>query len=339
MKKNFFILIAMAAIMSIFVSCGNNNMINGWYTDYDSALKAAKSGNRTILLLLSSDTDLEVTAKALDALVKKDNTFSKAVKKDFVCLFFDFTNIKDRLSSLDENASEKEKKAYEKDKKLLDRKFFIADHFLCGNETPCARLISSDGYYIADVNFDYASENADAYVQILKSYETEIKYRNDLIAATKKGSALEKVAAFDALYESLPESNRIGETQIHKAILSLDKKNESGLVEKYLAESINAEAYSCIMKLDIDGAVSVYEKRVEDERLSAETKQELLCYAATIAMHSNTVQFDKVIGLYQKAFDVAPESSLAPKIQETIAAINKAKEEYTAQLSSSAEGK
>ena len=83
MKKNFFILIAMAAIMSIFVSCGNNNMINGWYTDYDSALKAAKSGNRTILLLLSSDTDLEVTAKALDALVKKDNTFSKAVKKDF----------------------------------------------------------------------------------------------------------------------------------------------------------------------------------------------------------------------------------------------------------------
>lgn len=339
MKKNFLFSMIFISVLSIFVSCSNKNMINGWYTDYDSALKAAKSGNRSILLLLTSDTDLDFTAKAIDALVRKDDTFSKSVKKDFVCLFFDFTNIKDKLSVLDENATNKAQKAYEKDRKILDRKFFIADHFLCGNDTPCARLISSDGYYITDVNFDYATENVGAYVKILETYQDEIKFRNDLIAATKKGSSLERVVAYDALYESLPESNRIGETQIHDAILSLDKKNESGLVEKYLAESINAEAYAKIMKLDIDGAVAVYEKRIEDERLSPDVKQELLCYAAAVSMHSNTVQFDKVIDLYQKAFDVAPESELASDIKNTILAVELAKEDYATQQATASESK
>ena len=56
-------------------------------------------------------------------------------------------------------------------------------------------------------------------------------------------------------------------------------------------------------------------------------------------MHSNTVQFDKVIDLYQKAFDVAPESELASDIKNTILAVELAKEDYATQQATASESK
>ena len=166
--------------------------------------------------------------------------------------------------------------------------------------------------------FDFASDNVEGYISMVKNEADTVKEVNDMVAATKKGTNLERVNAINTLYDSQSETHRLLLSNLCREVVKLDKNNESGLLSKYLFAVANADAYEKLIKLEVAEAIKVYEKAAEDARLEAADKQNLYYIAANILASSGTTDYEYVVKLLQNALDADPESSYAEGLQKTI---------------------
>lgn len=322
MKKIIGFLTAAAAALTL-VSCGAKTDAAGWYDDFEAAKKAARSADKNILLFVNSDMDVPETADGVQFLLGSD-AFTKAVKDKFVCVHFDFTDLAAAMAVVPEGATNKEQKAAESRKKKLNSQFQVADGFMI-QETPAVVLATKDGYYITDVSFDFLGTSASGYVSSLALEDSAIDEMNAMVAATKKGSVVERVKAIDALYESQAEGHRLLLADLCRQVLSLDKKNDSGLVSKYIVAVAHADAYSYLVTGDVENVLAVYEKNAADKRISPEDAQTLYYIAANVLANTRVGDADKIIELLEKAVNAAPESEYVETLMQILDSVREMK--------------
>lgn len=322
MKK---ITILIAVICALSVSCTKGKNSYGWYTDFDSAKNAAKSQKKNILLFVSSFRDFDGAQDAVNMLTQSKD-FTKALKNKYVCVYFDFSEADKLSGDAFENSTAAEQKRIEQKRTEMQKQFSTADSYAV-RDTPAAILTTADGYYITDVDFDYKPTSIDGYVGVLASEEDSIKEINDMVAAVKKSSGVKKVQAIDALYMNTPETYRIPLADLIKQVPSADKKDESGLVSKYIREYAYIQVYEMLKNLDVDGAVNIYEKTAENPRISQDDKQMLYYAAANTLALTGLKNSDKVIALLRSSYDAAPESEYAETIKLTADNIEKTAQE------------
>lgn len=312
MKKNGFVVVVFAALLTL-CSCGAKADKNGWYSDFDGAKKVAQAKNKNMIIMVNSDYDIEGAAVGVEALTGSDG-FTKALSDGYVCVHFDFTNLQAAMEGPGMDATNAEQKAAEKHKALLQRQFYVAD-MLAIQETPALVITTRDGYFITNITSDFASSSVDGYVGLVKAEKQLVDETTLKVEATKVGSAKERIAAIDAIYESSTENQRLALVDLSKKLVELDKKNDTGLVGKHLFSIANSEAFAKINTMDYVGAIKIYSNYAEDKRMKPIDSQALYFMAASTIARSGIDNVDAILNYLQKAIDVSPESENVENIK------------------------
>ena len=314
MKKIGIIAGAIALVIGL-CSCGPKPNANGWYQDFEQAKKACGS-SKSVFLLVTSEGDPVESAAGIKAITEAPD-FAKALNKSFVCCHFDFSQAAIDETVVQDGATEKEQKAAENKKKAIQKRFETATMYAVEN-TPTVVIISSEGYWINSVNLPFESDSVDGYIAEIKEYENDVAQMKAYVAATKKGSKVEKVQAIDKLFNTQPEACQIFMKDLVKKVPAMDKKNESGLVGKYIVASANSDAYDCIVKGNVQQAADILAKSAKNPLLAPTETQSLYYFAANILAQSNSSDFDTIIDLLNKAIEVDAESPYNDELKKII---------------------
>ena len=316
MKKNGFIgffTLSLCLLSLSLASCGGKKDANGWYTNFDDAKKAAMAKNKSIVLFVNSIYDDESTADGVK-LLTQTNEFTRAVSEDFVCLHFDFTTIPEIMGKSMEGLTGKEQKELEKKQRALKEQFAYADMYAV-RDTPACVILSKEGFYITQVNFDYLDTSISGYKSCLYLEIGTVEDFDALLKKARKGSVTERMAAYDELYGSVEEMVQPAMIALWKEAVKADKNNVTGSVGKFIMTSASVDAYEKISERKFEDGANVYQKYAEDSRLSADEKQTLLFYAAQVLLTSGSTQYDKIALILQSAIDASPESQYAETLK------------------------
>lgn len=314
MKK----IMAAVAVLSalILASCGTSQNSNGWYSDFNAAKKAAQAKNKEILFFVNSDSDVPGSENGVRAVLSKE--FVDSVKSDFVCVHFDFTDLQS-VFGVAENSeiSSREQKNLEKRRALLNSQFKVAD-FYGIRETPVLNILSKEGYFISEINCEFNSDSIEGFSSLLKLEADEISNFNKKVAATKKGSKTEKIDAIDVLFEEAADVHKLALYDLLEKAVSMDSKNSSGKIGKYLFQIAHTDAYDKLLEQDFAGALKIYEKCAENKYMTPEYAQSLYFMCAELASKIPNVDSEDVISYMRQSVQAAPESELVPQIQQYI---------------------
>lgn len=309
---------ALICVLSLVLSaCSSKKNSNGWYTDFDEAKKAAKAHNKSIVLFVNSMYDDDSTADGVK-LLTETSEFTKAVSEDFVCVHFDFTNIQEIMGKSLEGLTGKEQKALEAQQQALKTKFAYADMYAV-RDTPCAIILSKEGFYITQVKFDYLDTSVSGYKGCLYLEIGTVEDFDALLKKARKGTVPERMAAYDEIYGSVEEMVQPSMVALWKEAMNADKNNISGSASKYVMTCASVEAYEKINERKFDEGAQVFQKYSEDNRLSGEEKQTLLFYSAQVLLSSGSAQYDKIALVLQAAIDADSESQYAETLKSYLA--------------------
>lgn len=311
MKKLFIAIFAFSAL--ILASCGKNQDSNGWYSDFEAAKKVAQAKNKEILFFVNSDSDVDGSEKGVQAILSKE--FVDSVKDNFVCVHFDFTDLQSVFGETE--ISSQDQKKLEKRRALLNKQFKIAD-FYGIRETPVINILSKEGYFISEVNCEFNSDSIEGFAGLLELESDEIAEFNKKVALTKKGLKLDRIEAIDALFEDAADVHKLALYDLLKKAVSIDSKNSSGKIGKYIFQIAHTEAYDKLLEQDIAGALKIYEKCAENKYMSPENVQSLYFMCAELASKLPDAKVEDIISYMNQSVAAAPESPLVPQIQQYI---------------------
>lgn len=313
MKKVFTAIFAFSAL--ILASCGKNQDSSGWYSDFETAKKVAQAKNKEILFFVNSDSDVAGSEKGVQAVLSKE--FVDSVKDDFVCVHFDFTDLQSVFGIAENEISSRDQKSLEKRRALLNKQFKVAD-FYGIRETPVINILSKEGYFISEVNCEFNSDSIEGFAGILELEADEIEEFNKKIALTKKGSNLDRIEAIDAVFEDAADVHKLALYDLLKKAVSIDSKNSSGKIGKYVFQIAHTEAYDKLLEQDIAGALKIYEKCAENKFMSPENIQSLYFMCAELASKLPDANVEDILSYMKQSVAAAPESELVPQIQQYV---------------------
>lgn len=313
MKKIMIAVSVFAAL--ILASCDKSQDSNGWFSDFEAAKKTAQTKNKEILFFVNSDADVPGSENGVQAILSKE--FVDSVKDGFVCVHFDFTDLQSVFGVSENEISSKEQKNLEKRRELLNKQFKIAD-FYGIRETPVINILSKDGYFISEINCEFNSDSMEGFAGLLKLEADEIAEFNKKVASTKKGSKQEKIDAIDVLFEEAADVHKLALYDLLKKAVSIDSKNDSGKIGKFIVQIAHTDAYNKLLTQDVAGALKIYEKCAENKFISPEDVQSLYFMCAELAIKLPDAKAEDVISYMNQAVQAAPESQLVPQIQQYI---------------------
>ncbi len=311
MKKLMIALSVFAALL--LTSCGKKQNANGWFTNFEDAKKVAQSKDKAILLFVNSDMDATGSEKGVETVLSKD--FVDLVSDRYVCVHFDFTDISSVFSDAEKEISSKEQKALEKRAAELTEQFKVADEYGI-QTTPIFNILTKEGYYVTEPACEFSSNSAEGYAGAVGVEDALVSEYNERVAATKKGSALEKVAAIDSLYKDAAEIHHVAMYDLVKKLVSLDPKNKSGLLGEYYFQLANLEAYKKIIDQDTAGAVRVYTEYAEHKAIEPLDSQTLYYLAAQLSSRLPETEAADLLELLEKSINAAPESEYVGTIEQ-----------------------
>ncbi len=313
MKKIMIAVSVFAAL--ILASCRKSQDSNGWFSDFDAAKKTAQTKNKEILFFVNSDADVPGSESGVQTILSKE--FVDSVKDGFVCVHFDFTDLQSVFGVSENEISSKEQKNLEKRRELLNKQFKIAD-FYGIRETPVINILSKDGYFISEINCEFNSDSMEGFAGLLKLEADEIAEFNKKVASTQKGSKQEKIDAIDVLFEEAADVHKLALYDLLKKAVSIDSKNDSGKIGKFIVQIAHTDAYNKLLVQDVAGALKIYEKCAENKFISPEDVQSLYFMCAELATKLPNSKAEDVISYMNQAVQAAPESQLVPQIQQYI---------------------
>lgn len=323
MKKLMIFVSVISALL--LVSCGKKQDKNGWFTNFNDAKKVAESKDKAILLFVNSNMDVERSEKGVEAVLSKE--FVDSVKDKYVCVHFDFTVIPDLMDNVDKEISSKEQKALENKRAELTEQFRIADQYGI-QTTPIFNILTKEGYYITEPACEFSSSSVEGYVGAIFAEDEIVANYKDRVSNLKKGSKLEQVRAIDSLYKDAAEIHRVAMYDLVKKVISLDSKNESGLLGYYYFQLANLDAYNKIVKdNDFESAEKIYIKYSENEFIEPEDAQTLYYMAARFYSRLPNAKIEELANLLEKSLQKAPESEVAGDIKQILDSVNKTIEE------------
>ena len=309
MKK--FLLVLVAFMTVIFTGCANKEVKNefGWYTDYDACLKQAKAENKKVFLIVSRDESDNVSA-TLKQTVLYTSEFAEKYSGEYLFCEVDISPSLFKAAKPPKDADKEAKKNSKKFEKILDERMRVVTIYGIQN-TPTIFMLSPEGYVIKDFTY-IPCANVGEFDALLSTYNEEISGMQGMIEEVKATSGLEKVSAIDALYEGTNSTYRYLLTDLMREVEKLDKKNETGLVGKYIMAIATSDAMDAYMARKPEKVASIYEKSAKHKMLTDDQKQQSY-YAAAFVVGSNTPtpeETKQIISYLEKAIEINPESNI-----------------------------
>lgn len=281
MKKKFLSAISLAIILA---SCSRNSTKDefGIFHDLDEAISAAEKSDKKILLVFTK-LDSGGFNETLVNQVLHAQDYQEKLGAEFETCQIDFS--KEDFSSEENSgdANSSQKKSAKKTKTQIERD--MRNTVIYGVETPpTVMILSPQGYVISSITY-LSCINATEFCNIIEVEREKINAMEKLVSTVESASGLEKISAIDMLYENTHTNYRYQLRELCDEVIRLDKKNESGLVGKYLLARAATEAMDCYLERKPEKAAECYTKYVSSQFLSVEQKQQ--CYYAAAYITGN----------------------------------------------------
>ena len=303
MKKIFLFLIFFAIV---FAGCTRNSSKDefGIFHDLEKTISVAEKSDKKILLVF---TKLESGGfnETLVNQVLHAQDYQEKIGAEFETCQIDFS--KEDFSS--------QKKYAKKTKAQTERDMNTT--VIYGVETPpTVMILSPQGYVISSITY-LSCINVQEFSNIIEVEREKIDAMEKMVAAVKNAEGIEKISAIDLLYENTHANYRYQLRKLCDEVVRSDKKNESGLVGKYLLARASTEAMDCYLARKPEKAAECYIKYVRSKFLSVEEKQR--CYYAAAYITGNerpSVKIsEKILGYLDSLVKLDSETPIAKQAQ------------------------
>ena len=303
MKKIFLFLIFFAIV---FAGCVRNSSKDefGIFHDLEKTISVAEKSDKKILLVftkLESDGFNETLVNQ----VLHAQDYQEKIGAEFETCQIDFS--KEDFSS--------QKKSAKKTKAQTERDMNTT--VIYGVETPpTVMILSPQGYVISSITY-LSCINVQEFSNIIEVEREKIDAMEKMVTAVKNAEGIEKISAIDLLYENTHANYRYQLRKLCDEVVRSDKKNESGLVGKYLLARASTEAMDCYLARKPEKAAECYIKYVRSKFLSVEEKQR--CYYAAAYITGNerpSVKIsEKILGYLDSLVKLDSETPIAKQAQ------------------------
>lgn len=280
--KKFFLFTILFAI--IFAGCSKNFTKDefGIFHDLDETISAAEKSDKKILLVFTK-LDSGGFNETLVNQVLHAPDYQEKLGAEFETCQIDFSK-EDFSSEKNSDAADSSKKKPAKKMKAQTERD-MRTTVIYGVETPpTVMILSPQGFVISSITY-LSCINVTEFSNIVEVEREKIDAMEKLVSAVKNAEGLEKISAIDLLYENTHTNYRYQLRELCDEVVRLDKKNESGLVGKYLLARAATEAMDCYLERKPEKAAECYTKYASSQFLSMEQKQQ--CYYAAAYITGN----------------------------------------------------
>lgn len=333
MKKNskackaaaLFVVLAALAAAALFCGCSKKSAPDayGVYSDFDSVLAAAQKSEKKILLFFTKMEDGGHNEKIVNDILQAGG-YNELFGGEFETCRIDYS--RERFSRKSEGFDEAQN-----ERDMRTAVIYGVD------TTPAVVVLTKQGYVISNITY-LPVDDPQGLKNIVELDRENIDGIENLLAQIDAAKGLERVQKIDELYEQTKANYRYQLRGLCDQVIKLDKKNESGLVGKYLLARASTKAMDCYLRREPDKAVDCYLEPLKSKFLSVEEKQRSYFAAAYIVGKDSpgVESSEKIISYLKSAIELDDKSPLAERCrfllerQEKILANQKEMEEKKA---------
>ena len=283
----------------------------GWLTDIDAAKKSASESKKDLLIDFTGSDWCGWCIKLNDEVFKHD-AFKTGVKDSFVLVEIDFPREKGKLPE-----------DVRKRNTELGEKYAVQGY-------PTILLCDAEGKPYAATG--YEEGGPEKYVGHLNELRKNKSKRDEAFAKAAKASGVEKakvlIAALDAMkVDEKVAANFYGD--IAAQIRAADPKDETGFAKKAESGKRIEEFQNSLQefgaKRDHEGALALVDKTLKEGGFDTESTLQIMMTRS--AIYASTGKFDEAIKAVDEAKAFAPDSKMAPMIDQFRKRLEQGKEE------------
>ena len=283
----------------------------GWLTDIDAAKKSASESKKDLLIDFTGSDWCGWCIKLNDEVFKHD-AFKTGVKDSFVLVEIDFPREKGKLPE-----------DVRKRNTELGEKYAVQGY-------PTILLCDAEGKPYAATG--YEEGGPEKYVSHLNELRKNKSKRDEAFAKAAKASGVEKakvlIAALDAMkVDEKVAANFYGD--IAAQIRAADPKDETGFAKKAESGKRIEEFQNSLQefgaKRDHEGALALVDKTLKEGGFDTESTLQIMMTRS--AIYASTGKFDEAIKAVDEAKAFAPDSKMAPMIDQFRKRLEQGKEE------------
>lgn len=283
----------------------------GWLTNIDAAKKSASESKKDLLIDFTGSDWCGWCIKLNDEVFKHD-AFKTGVKDSFVLVEIDFPREKGKLPE-----------DVRKRNTELGDKYAVQGY-------PTILLCDAEGKPYAATG--YEEGGPEKYVSHLNELRKNKSKRDEAFAKAAKASGVEKakvlIAALDAMkVDEKVVANFYGD--IAAQIRAADPKDETGFAKKAESGKRIEEFQNSLQefgaKRDHEGALALVDKTLKEGGFDTESTLQIMMTRS--AIYASTGKFDEAIKAVDEAKAFAPDSKMAPMIDQFRKRLEQGKEE------------
>ena len=283
----------------------------GWLTNIDAAKKSASESKKDLLIDFTGSDWCGWCIKLNDEVFKHD-AFKTGVKDSFVLVEIDFPREKGKLPE-----------DVRKRNTELGEKYAVQGY-------PTILLCDAEGKPYAATG--YEEGGPEKYVGHLNELRKNKSKRDEAFAKAAKASGLEKakvlIAALDAMkVDEKVAANFYGD--IAAQIRAADPKDETGFAKKAESGKRIEEFQNSLQefgaKRDHEGALALVDKTLKEGGFDTESTLQIMMTRS--AIYASTGKFDEALKAVDEAKAFAPDSKMAPMIDQFRKRLEQGKEE------------
>lgn len=305
MKKIYTLILVLLSL--VFVSCSKAKVSsNGCFDNMDSALAQTKKTKQNILLIVTTGSDELSSQEFIDNVLNSPD-FVDTIAKKYAVVNMDFSEESYQKTVVKPDATKEEQQASEEYSELMYKNARIAS-LLSVQSTPAIYLFSKEMCFITEVVPDGNVRTPAELETAISKYNDKIAFVNERVAASEKGSVIEKVTAIDELFEATDSVYKTFLISYMDKVIQIDKKNESGLLNKYILAKANAKATEFFLEGNVEEAIMCFVSITKEAILTGEQKQQAYYMAAYLLAMSGSIEYDRICDYLQKSIEAAPDS-------------------------------
>lgn len=305
-----------ALFMTTFISCAPQADEYGLYNNIEDATKVAQKNNQDILVIVTMENDDAYSSDFISSILHSEQ-FKNEVASNYAVLAMDFGQATYEKTVVKETDSKSDQKKSAKLAEVMQKNSFFATK-LDVRVTPSFYLLSKENYFISQLDYAANLQTVDEFKELLAVYEPAVEDIHRLAGVIQNGTTNEKIAAIDELYNYTEAEYKIFLKDAVDKLLSLDKKDESGFVSKYLLVQADLQAVEYYQQGDIILASQTYAKVCQNKKLDADQRQQAYYMAAYLLSIGGSDDYQTVLQFLYKAIEASPESVAVGHIQQII---------------------
>ncbi|MCR5188793.1 MAG: hypothetical protein K6C97_07635 [Treponema sp.] len=317
MNKKILAAFVLLFTASLFISCGKAKTDEfGCFQTLDQALKNAQKKDQEVLVIVTMQGDDELSQAFVSEILSSEE-FKQEILPAYSVLLMDFSQASYQKTVVNETDSKADQKAAEEYAKIVQDNSKTAS-LLNVSKTPSLYLLTKENYFITEVAY---TDEVRSFADLKKNLDDQaplVSQIKELIAATKKGSNQEKMAAIDKLYENTEIIYRTFLSDLINKYVEMDKDNESGLLSKYLFAQADSKASNLYMSGDTLAAAKAYVEACSNPNLEADYKQQAYYMAAYIMSMSGSTDYATILDYLNLSIQANPESESVESINQVV---------------------